>query len=1376
MRAPFQQAARLVTSLLALRRGRLGAAIVALTLLAPSSGGAPPQTRGAPASPARSFDARIEHNRGYTAPSPPGRDASLEALRARIPGLAASYSRSTGATRTLRSRRGFLSAARPAAEPMTVALEFVHSHLEQLGLEAADLDDAEVTDEVYSSITGATHVYLRQVYAGLPVYNGQLQINVDADGRVLSVHNAFMPNLATVAGSARPLRSAEAAVADAAEHLGVEPDSPPVVIAAPPSANGVTRLRGESISRVDIDARLMWLPIRSADVRLVWNFQLATLDGQHAYDFTVDARTGQVWTRFDWIADASYRVYPAPIESPNHGVPLPPADARQVVVDPADPRASPFGWHDTNGSPGAEFSIHRGNNVHAYDDLDDVSGTICTSTPSPPAGEPDCGPPLDCDFDFPIDLAAEDPLAYTSGAVTNLFYWNNIIHDIQYVHGFDEAAGNFQVDNFLRGGIGNDDLRAEVQDGGGVNNANFLTLTDGNRPRMQMFLWDRTQPRADGSLDAGIITHEYGHGISTRQVGGPSNVFCLFNNQQPGEGLSDWWALAYTAKEGDVGEMRRGIATYVMGHPSDGDGIRTQPYSTDPTVNTHTYESINGMAIPHGVGEVWAQVAWEAYWTLVEQYGFDADLMNANGVAGNQRMMLYVNEGLKFTGCSPTFTDVRDGIIQAATNLHNGEDVCTLWQAFADFGLGVDAVSGGSNSTSPTNGFKIPANCLPGPRMLSPEPHSVLGGPDESFQWESNGLDITEYELWVGTAEGGKDLYDSGSLGTSQSVEVTGLPEDGSVLFVRVRYRVDGAWGFKDFIYTAARSDPALLLPVPGSDLSGTEVTFEWGSNGTVVTNYWLFVGTTLGGKEIHDSGSLGSGVTSSTVQNLPTDGSTVLVRFWWAVGGLWNFNDYTYTAEDLPSPEIVDPVPGSQLSGSDVVFTWTDDGAPVSLWEILVGSTLGGQEFLNSGPTTASSANVTDLPRDGSTIHVRLRFQIDGGWAFTDFQYTADVGRPKLTAPPMGSVLPGATVTFEWTADGTAVNAWWLYVGSTLGARDIHDSGNLGGALSRVATGIPTDGRDIHVRLWHRIGFVWSTTDYLFTAAMDGGTTPTPGITDPAPGSTLPGPTATFAWSDNGTPVTSWWIYIGTSPGSNNVYDSGNLGLMTSVDVSGLPTDGNDIHLKLWYQTGGVWQSALFQYGTTALTPTIVNPVPNSTLTGTDATFVWEENPDGAPVQDWWVYVGTFLGGSDILSSGALGSAARSVDATGLPTDGRTVYVRLHYRVGFAWSSVDFVYNTASLGGPMMTSPEPGSVLPGSTVNFQWGPDPNGQVPMAWWLHIGSSPGGKDYLDSGHLGTLRSLSVSGLPVDGSSIYVRLWFFLNFKWEFTDFAFTAAGP
>src|SRR5437899_9845725 len=117
-------------------------------------------------------------------------------------------------------------------------------------------------------------------------------------------------------------------------------------------------------------------------------------------------------------------------------------------------------------------------------------------TPSPPPqGSPNRV------FDFNLDLN-NDPSQYTGASVVNLFYWCNWMHDKLYELGFTEAAGNFQSNNFSRGGLGNDAVQADAQDGSGINNANFSTPPDGSPGRMQMFLWNGPSPARDGDLDA----------------------------------------------------------------------------------------------------------------------------------------------------------------------------------------------------------------------------------------------------------------------------------------------------------------------------------------------------------------------------------------------------------------------------------------------------------------------------------------------------------------------------------------------------------------------------------------------------------------------------------------------------------------------------------------------------------------------------------------------------------------------------------------------------------------------------------------------------------------------------------------------------------
>ncbi|MEM6792994.1 MAG: M36 family metallopeptidase, partial [Acidobacteriota bacterium] len=448
------------------------------------------------------------------------------------------------------------------------------------------------------------------------------------------------------------------------------------------------------LSFKEIQAELMWIPVGS-DVKLVWNFQIETLDGLHYYDFTVDAQNATVWTRFDWVSDDSFRVFAQPAESPNNVTPLPPGDGRTLVINPEDATASPNDWFSGSG-------IMDGNNVHACADRD--ANNSCDP------GQPTCSGGV---CDFPINLSTA-PSNSIGAAVTNLFYWNNILHDIQYQYGFDEVGGNFQESNFGRGGAGSDSVNADALDGSGNCNANFATPPDGFNPRMQMFSCNRATPARDGDYDHGVIIHEYAHGISIRQVGGPSTSGCLGNTQQPGEGWSDVLGLIYTHEPGDAGTDVRGIGGYLF----DSAGIRDLPYSTDNSVNNWTYESINGAQVPHGVGSRWGQAIWEVYWAMIDKHGFEPDLVNFDindpNEAGNKRTMFYINEGFKNTTCGPTFVDSRDAIIQAAADNFGGADVCDLWDAFAAFGLGSNAISGGANSRNPTNGFSVPSSCSGG--------------------------------------------------------------------------------------------------------------------------------------------------------------------------------------------------------------------------------------------------------------------------------------------------------------------------------------------------------------------------------------------------------------------------------------------------------------------------------------------------------------------------------------------------------------------------------------------------------------------------------------------------------------------------------------
>ena len=245
---------------------------------------------------------------------------------------------------------------------------------------------------------------------------------------------------------------------------------------------------------------------------------------------------------------------------------------------------------------------------------------------------------------------------------------------------------------------------------------NFATPPDGSAPRMQMYTWTSPNPDRDGDFDNGIIIHEYGHGVSNRLTGGPSNAGAL-NAQQSGgmgEGWSDWHGLMLTQIASDTANAPRGIGTYALNQPTTGAGIRTQRYSYDMSVNTHTYGSISsGLSVPHGVGEVWATTLWDLNWALIGGssldpsltnigLGFDADLINGTG--GNNLAMQLVMDGMKLQPSNPTFLDARDAILAADQGANGGANQDTIWRVFARRGMGFTANDGGQRQHSGRHG------------------------------------------------------------------------------------------------------------------------------------------------------------------------------------------------------------------------------------------------------------------------------------------------------------------------------------------------------------------------------------------------------------------------------------------------------------------------------------------------------------------------------------------------------------------------------------------------------------------------------------------------------------------------------------------------
>jgi len=743
------------------------------------------------------------------------------------------------------------------------------------GLKASDLSDIKLTSQSFDSKNEVTHLYFNQYYKQIPIYNAVLGLHLDKNYQVLELNHSFIKNIESFATSTSPAITYEIGVANALNfnlvNQKIETNTQlPELIS---KNNQEIIFKHLAFSQGDITLIMTWL-MKDNSLHLCYNVNWLTIDQQNWWNVRVDAQSGKILDYNNWVAqcqltgshtlpnnqttaltsstsataqgygtgktNASYQVFARPVESPSHG-------NRSLLTDPSDSLASPFSWHDDDGQAGNEYTITRGNNVYATEDKDNNNS---------PGYSPDGGSNLK--FDFPFDKSKKHS-DYLDAAITNLFYWNNSMHDVWYHYGFDDASGNFQFNNYGRGGSGSDEVMAEAQDGSGTNNANFATPPDGQNPRMQMYVWNVsstsfllrvTQPsflakqyvsvlagfgpkltttpitgklvlvddgssnpaslgcqtllnsssvngqialidrgncsflekvqfaqnagakavivinnvasnlitmggtggsgitipsimisKADGDnfknaiktqqvtvslydslgaagkqydsdFDNGVICHEYGHGISTRLTGGPANSDCLSNQEQMGEGWSDFFGLVMTHEPSDKGTDKRGIGTYVIDEANDGNGIRNFPYSTSMSINPVTYNNIKTFSVPHGVGSVWCSMLWEMYWAMIDKFGYDSDIYVGTG--GNNIAMKLVIDGMKLQPCNPGFTDARNAILLADQINNKGKNQELIWKSFAKRGLGASANQGSSASrTDGTQAFDLPKFDLP---------------------------------------------------------------------------------------------------------------------------------------------------------------------------------------------------------------------------------------------------------------------------------------------------------------------------------------------------------------------------------------------------------------------------------------------------------------------------------------------------------------------------------------------------------------------------------------------------------------------------------------------------------------------------------------
>lgn len=376
-----------------------------------------------------------------------------------------------------------------------------------------DFSDWVIQSDGGSTTSGIKNCYVVQRYNGIEIFNAVSNFSIK-NNEVIAVQQRAVTGLAKKANTIKANLSVTEALGKAYSQLGIVPVKQFELLETT-TVNKYKISNGLTIVE-PVVANLVYHQTKEGNLILAWDFTIYTLKHDHIWSVRIDANNGNLLEKSDFViscsfdrkaenissntfdtsvfdikykqiytpqtfalSSGSYRVIPFDYESPNHS-------PFKLVTNAENLNASPFGWHDTNGVTGPEYTITRGNNVWAKEDFFGTNNSLGAS--------PDGGQNLI--FDFPYGGVSAPASTYIDAASTNLFYMNNIMHDLWYQYGFDEDNGNFQANNYSKGGKALDFVIAEAQDGSmatemKLNNANFSTPIDGNSGRMQMFLWNR---------------------------------------------------------------------------------------------------------------------------------------------------------------------------------------------------------------------------------------------------------------------------------------------------------------------------------------------------------------------------------------------------------------------------------------------------------------------------------------------------------------------------------------------------------------------------------------------------------------------------------------------------------------------------------------------------------------------------------------------------------------------------------------------------------------------------------------------------------------------------------------------------------------------
>lgn len=402
---------------------------------------------------------------------------------------------------------------------------YLNQNAPKYNLSAQDVSDWFVESDGISAPNEISNYYIKQRYQGIEIYNAVTNVWVKND-EVINMVNRFQANIASKINTSTPSLSAAQGLQKAFDRVNNQVTANLI----DQKGNFEYTFSNGDLENDPIKAELMYV-LKNNQLKLVWNYNFYTKDYNHFWDISIDAVSGEVVQLNDMVISCnfatkshsennhesrftkdffkstalpanvqggSYRVVPYNYFSPDE-------IARELISNPENALASPNGWHNTNNIGGTTasniFTYLRGNNVWAralYNDPStSLAGTYAThSTTSTANGYSPTSTSYVYDYAYPGKSVAAN--TYIDASTTNLFYMNNILHDVWYQYGFNEASGNFQKNNYSYGASSNDFVYACAQYNSTastplLNNSTFYPPADGTNGVMKMFLWKVTQ-------------------------------------------------------------------------------------------------------------------------------------------------------------------------------------------------------------------------------------------------------------------------------------------------------------------------------------------------------------------------------------------------------------------------------------------------------------------------------------------------------------------------------------------------------------------------------------------------------------------------------------------------------------------------------------------------------------------------------------------------------------------------------------------------------------------------------------------------------------------------------------------------------------------